>query len=62
MAGNVELETALLATIDATGQLEDSSEFAAAHNVDHQVVVGLLKSLLMAEMITTEVRRAKLCI
>lgn len=55
MAGNAELETALLAAVDAAGQLQDSSEFAAAHNVDHQVVVGLLKSLLMAEMVTMEV-------
>ena len=49
-----ELESALLAAVDA-GALSDSGDFAAAQNVDHQVVVGLLKSLLAADMITTEV-------
>lgn len=49
-----ELEAALLQAVDA-GELSDSAQFAAAHNVDHQVVVGLLKSLLAADMIVTEV-------
>lgn len=48
-----ELEAAILAAVDA-GQLNDSADFAAAHHVDHQVVVGLLKSLLSADMITTQ--------
>lgn len=50
-----ELEAAILAAVDA-GQLNDSADFAAAHHVDHQVVVGLLKSLLSADMITTQAR------
>lgn len=58
MADTAALETQLLAAIDAQGQLADSGEFAAAANVDHQVVVGLLKSLLASDMITTEVRAA----
>ena len=49
-----ELEAALLAAVNA-GQLADTGDFAAAQNVDHQVVVGLLKSLLASDMITTEV-------
>lgn len=50
-----ELEAALLRAVDA-GALADSGEFAAAQGVDHQAVVGLLKSLLAAEMITMQVR------
>lgn len=52
-----ELEAALLAAVDA-GQLADSGEWAAAQGVDHLALVGLLKSLIAADMITTEVRRA----
>lgn len=55
MAEGGSLETQLLAAIDAQGQLADSGEFAAGANVDHLVVVGLLKSLQAADMITTEV-------
>ena len=51
-----ELETAFLAAVGA-GQLQDTAQFAEAHNVEHLVVVGLLKSLLAHDMITTEVRR-----
>jgi hypothetical protein len=49
-----ELEAAFLAAVGA-GQVADSGDFAAAQNVDHQVLVGLLKSLLASDMITTEV-------
>lgn len=49
-----ELEAAFLAAVNA-GQLADSGDFAAAQNVEHQVLVGLLKSLLASDMITTEV-------
>lgn len=52
----LQLETDLLAQVGA-GQLADSAEFAKAHNVDHQAVVGLLKSLVMADMVVMEVRR-----
>ncbi|KAL4857734.1 Phenylalanine--tRNA ligase alpha subunit [Chlorella vulgaris] len=49
----LQLETDLLAQVGA-GQLADSAEFAKAHNVDHQAVVGLLKSLVMADMVVME--------
>lgn len=48
-----ELETALLAAVDA-GQVQDSADFAEKHDIPHQQLVGLLKSLLSADLITTE--------
>ena len=59
MADGGSLETQLLAAIGAQGQLADSGEFAAGANVDHLVVVGLLKSLQAADMITMEVRASE---
>ena len=49
-----ELEPAVLAAVHA-GTLADSGDFAAAHNVGHQVVVGVLKSLISADVVVTEV-------
>lgn len=56
-ATQAELEAALLRAVDA-GTLADSAEFAAAQGVDHLALVGLLKSLIAAEMIATEASAA----
>lgn len=40
------------------GPIEDSGEFAAAHHVDHNIVVGTLNSLLARNGVkTTEIKR-----
>lgn len=54
-----ELETALLGAVGA-GPVE-SGEFAAAQNVPHLQLVGLLKSLQASDMITMEASRAGRC-
>lgn len=51
-----DLEKAVLAAIDATGALEDTGPFAEAHATDNATIVGLIKSLESAEMITVTVR------
>lgn len=50
-----ELETQLLASINETGSVADSGEWAQSRSVDHLTVVGLVKSLQASEMITVTV-------
>ena len=50
-----EMEPRLLREV-GEGSFTDTAEFAASCGVDHQLVVGLMKSLWAAEMITFEVR------
>lgn len=54
-----EIETKILSRVNADGCIADSGEFAQALGVDHNVVVGVLKSLEAYEMIATEVSSIK---
>ena len=52
-----ELERLLLQEINTTGRVADSAEFATKHQLDHNAVVGQIKSLLAADMVEAQVRR-----
>ena len=52
-----ELERLLLQEVDSTGRVADSAEFAAKHQLDHNAVVGQIKSLLAADMVEAQVGR-----
>lgn len=54
-----EIEAKLLRQVDQDGALADSGDFAAANGWDHMAVVGVIKSLEAAEMITTQVIRRR---
>ena len=54
-----EIEAALLRQVHQDGGLADSGDFAAANGWEHTAVVGVIKSLEAAEMITTQVRRKR---
>jgi hypothetical protein len=52
----MDLETRVLAAVDKDGCIADSGEFAKSIGVDdHNVIVGVIKSLEAYEMIVTEV-------
>ena len=53
----VDIESELLKKLDVDGSF-DSGEFATSLGVDHNVVVGVIKSLESYEMIATEVSRS----
>uniref|UniRef100_A0A7R9V8F0 phenylalanine--tRNA ligase n=1 Tax=Chlamydomonas euryale TaxID=1486919 RepID=A0A7R9V8F0_9CHLO len=46
-----ELESRLLAAVDAAGEVADSGEWAVKEGADHLTVVGLIKSLQASELI-----------
>jgi phenylalanyl-tRNA synthetase alpha chain len=48
------LEKQLLESINNNGVVEDSMEFATSAQVDHGVVVGIIKSLMSSELILAE--------
>ncbi len=50
------IERALLQQLGDADTIADTGEFAKSLGVDHLAVVGVMKSLDMAEMITFEVR------
>jgi hypothetical protein len=50
-----DLEATLLRTLHERGEIADTGELAASLNVDHQTVVGLMKSLQSSEMILVKV-------
>ena len=51
------LEPLLLRSVhEKGGMIPDSWEFAASINVDHQAVVGMMKSLQASEMLDVTVR------
>ena len=52
----MELEQALLRALHEQGVVENSEAFASSQGVDHNVVVGVIKSLEAHEMIVAEVR------
>ena len=52
-----ELERLLLQEVDSAGNLADSAEFATKHQLDHNAVVGQIKSLLAADMVEAQVGR-----
>jgi hypothetical protein len=52
----VDIEATMLQQLAEAGSIADSGEFAQALGQDHLKVVGTIKSLEAAEMITVEVR------
>lgn len=50
-----KIEQTLLQQVAAKGSIADTGDFAAEVNEDHLKVVGVMKSLEMAEMITVQV-------
>jgi hypothetical protein len=52
-----KLQGELLHAIARDGGVPDSGELAAAMGVDHNTLVGAIKSLLAYDMIATEVRQ-----
>jgi hypothetical protein len=51
-----DIEQQLLQQLGQTGSIADTGPFADSLKVDHLAVVGVLKSLEAAEMITMEVK------
>ena len=51
-----DLEKTVLQTINNDGIIADSDAFATSQGVAHNAVVGVMKSLLAHEMITSTVR------
>lgn len=51
-----DLESGLLQSIDEAGSIQDTGAYAESHSVDHMALVGVMKSLLAAEIILVEVR------
>ena len=50
-----DLEKAVLATINETGCIANSLDFAEQHAVDHKAVIGVIKSLEQYEMVIAKV-------
>jgi hypothetical protein len=50
------IEKELLARVGASGELADTGALAEEFKVDHQKVVGVMKSLISAEMVVEQVR------
>ena len=48
------IEASILSTLHEDGQVQDTGDFAQSIGVDHQAVVGVMKSLEAAEMIICE--------
>ena len=42
-----EVESRILATLDESGVITDSYEYALQLGIDHQVLIGVIKSLLV---------------
>ncbi|KAL6766885.1 TSF3 [Auxenochlorella protothecoides x Auxenochlorella symbiontica] len=49
-----DLESGLLQSIDEAGSIQDTGAYAESHSVDHMALVGVMKSLLAAEIILVE--------
>ena len=54
-----DLERAILAAINEHGALADTGPFAEAHGVEHAALVGVMKSLIAAEMVEAEARPSR---
>ncbi len=52
------IEASILRSLNDNGQVADTGDFATSTGVDHLAVVGVMKSLQVAEMVVVEVRRA----
>lgn len=50
-----DIELRLLANLSETQTISDSSAYAATHNLQHNQLVGVIKSLLAAGLIEGEV-------
>jgi len=50
------IEKELLGRVGASGELADTGALAEELKVDHQRVVGVMKSLISAEMVVADVR------
>lgn len=51
-----ELESKLLHAIAKDGEITDSGDFASALGVDHLTLVGVIKSLISYDMISSKAR------
>ena len=51
-----DIEGKLLLSIHENGEVKDSGEWANSAQVDHQALVGVIKSLMASELIVVEVR------
>mmetsp|Transcript_40269 Transcript_40269/g.89432 ORF Transcript_40269/g.89432 Transcript_40269/m.89432 type:complete len:496 (+) Transcript_40269:146-1633(+) len=49
-----DVEAKVLQTINENNEISDSGDFAAKHGIDHNVVVGTIKSLASSELITVQ--------
>jgi len=52
----MEIEAQVLQSVNTDGCIADSGDMANSLGIDHNVLVGVLKSLEAYEMIATEVR------
>lgn len=52
-----DLESGLLQGIDEAGSILDTGAYAESQDIDHLALVGVMKSLLAAEVIRVEVRQ-----
>ncbi len=50
-----DLETRVLASVAELGQIEDTEEYCKQHAIDHNLLVGVLKSLQSSNMIIMKV-------
>lgn len=53
-ADKQRVEAQLLQAVDATGAVEDSYEYALSHALSHELVVGVMKSLLADAFVVSE--------
>lgn len=51
---NIILEQKILSIVAQSNEISDTWDFAATENVDHQIVVGVLKSLLSDRYVIDE--------
>ena len=59
-SSSVDLESLLLQTLAKDNVIEDTWEFASQHSLDHQVVIGQVKSLLADNYVREEAKSATL--
>lgn len=59
-SSSVDLESLLLQTLARDNVIEDTWEFASQHSLDHQVVIGQVKSLLADNYVREEAKSATL--
>lgn len=58
---SVDIEGKLLMSVHDNGEVKDSGEWAKLSQVDHQALVGVIKSLMASELVVVEVRGRRIC-